>query len=212
MITVKTFVFNDIQVNTYLLIDESNECIIVDPACYYEEEKEILARYIEDKKLKPVAVVITHGHFDHIPGNRFVTTRFNIGIMVHPDSLNLLKLATEYGSVMGWQIEQQPLPARILNDGDEIQFGKSVLKVLATPGHCAGSICLLNEESKFVITGDVLFQESIGRTDLPTGDYDTLMESIQNKLMVLDDNITVYPGHGPSTSIGHEKKFNPYLS
>ena len=211
MAQVKSFVFNDIQVNTYVVSDGSGECVIVDPGCYYQEEKEALKSYLEKNALKPVAVLNTHGHFDHIPGNRFVCTEFNVPLRVHKDTLGFLKLAPEFSSVMGWKADSQPHPAGLLQEGDTFSFGTSVLKIIHAPGHCDGSLCFYCESGGFVLTGDVLFQESIGRTDLPTGHYETLIENIQKKLLTLPDETVVYPGHGPATTIGHEKQFNPYL-
>ena len=211
MITLKNFIFNDYQVNTYLLFDESNECIIIDAACSAEIEKKQLSDFIESKKLNVIAQYDTHCHIDHILGNNFVKEKYHIELGVHEDSQLLLNSASYYADYLGFKLDKVVEPSVFLKDGDEIKIGKSVLEVLYTPGHAAGSLCFYSKEQSFVLTGDVLFQGSIGRTDLPTGNFQTLINSIKTKLLVLDDKTIVYPGHGPSTSIGFEKKNNQFL-
>ena len=211
MITLKNFIFNDYQVNTYLLFDESNDCIIIDAACSAEIEKKQLSDFIESKKLNIIAQYDTHCHIDHILGNNFVKEKYHVGLGVHEDSQQLIERASYYADYLGFKLDKVVEPSIFLKDGDEIKIGKSILDVLYTPGHAAGSLCFYSKEQNFVITGDVLFQGSIGRTDLPTGNFQTLINSIKSKLLVLDDKTIVYPGHGPSTSIGFEKKNNQFL-
>jgi glyoxylase-like metal-dependent hydrolase (beta-lactamase superfamily II) len=211
MIRIHTFIFNDFGVNSYLLFDETNEAIIIDAACYTAAEKKELSAYIEGKKLKIVRQLDTHCHIDHILGNSFVEDTYGVGLQIHPDSEELLRMAIGYASVFGFEPDRIVKPKGFVNDGDKITFGNSELEILYTPGHANGSICFLNREQKFVITGDVLFNKSIGRTDLPGGDYDTLIKSIREKLMVLDDDTKVLCGHGPSTTIGSEREDNPFL-
>ncbi|MDD2550553.1 MAG: MBL fold metallo-hydrolase, partial [Bacteroidales bacterium] len=162
--------------------------------------------------LKPVLAINTHGHVDHILGNAFVKKTYNIDIAGNPEDLQLIQTATQHALMYGFTIDDVPLIDRYLNDGDEITFGNSKLKVLHTPGHSKGGICLLNTENGFILSGDTLFQGSIGRTDLPGGNYDQLIDSIKTKLLVLNPNTKVYTGHGESTSIGWEKENNPFLS
>ena len=211
MISIKIFVFNPFQVNTYILYDETNECIIIDPGCYEEYEKHELLEYINNNNLKPVRIINTHIHTDHILGNAFVCKQFGLGWEAHSDGKALWEIARELGTALKIKVENIGLPISTFKDGDIIKFGNSELEVLYTPGHAAGSVCLVNHEQKFVISGDVLFRDSIGRTDLPTGDYDLLSESIQTKLYVLDGDYVVYPGHGPETTIRHEMLYNPFL-
>ena len=212
MITIKPFVFNPFQENTYVLFDETNECVIVDAGCHGPDEQKELADFIQKNNLKPVLAINTHGHVDHILGNAFVKKTYNIDIAGNPEDLQLIQSATQHALMYGFTIDDVPLIDRYLNDGDEITFGNSKLKVLHTPGHSKGGICLLNTEDGFILSGDTLFQGSIGRTDLPGGNYDQLIDSIKTKLLVLNPNTKVYTGHGESTSIGWEKENNPFLS
>ena len=211
MITVKKFIFNGFQVNTYVLSDETKECIIIDAANYEASEDAELANYIEKEQLKPIAQYSTHCHVDHVLGSAFVETKFNLGLGIHPDSKVFLETAIAQGAMYGFNLKSIPKLAQHIQEGAKITFGHSELEVVYTPGHADGSICLINHDQKFVITGDVLFHESIGRTDLPTGNFDVLHQNIMNKLFTLSDVYKVYPGHGPETSIGHEKINNPFL-
>lgn len=212
MITIKIFVFNAFAVNGFVLYDETGECIIVDPGCHSEGEKATLSGFIESNKLKPVAIINTHFHIDHILGNHFVCKRYGLKPTGHAEGSSFWGTAREYGRVYNLEIDEVEKPGFFVAEGDIIRFGNSELEVRYTPGHAAGSICLVNQLQKFVIAGDVLFYGSIGRTDLPTGDFDILMESIKTRLFVLEDDYTVYPGHGPKTSIGFEKRNNPFIN
>lgn len=211
MITVKYFVYNPFQVNTYLLFDETKECVIIDASCYESYENEDISQYIETEGLKPVKLFATHCHVDHITGNAYITEKYNIGLEVHKASILYLNSAISAGSVFGIHIDKVVEPTNFIDEGDEIKFGNSKLDILYTPGHAEGSICFYNKDQKFIIVGDVLFQGGIGRTDLPGGNYETLIESIKTKLFTLDDDYTVYSGHGPKTSIGIEKRTNPFF-
>ncbi|MFH1122011.1 MAG: MBL fold metallo-hydrolase [Bacteroidota bacterium] len=211
MINIKTFVFNSFEVNSFVLYDETLECIIIDPGCHSDEEKEMLLRFIEEKKLKPVILLNTHFHIDHILGNHFVCNRYNLKPTGHAAGSMFWRTAREFGSVFNLKIDDVVKTELFVADGDQITVGKSLLEVRYTPGHADGSICLVSHLQKFIIAGDVLFYGSIGRTDLPTGDFDTLMDSIKTKLWVLEDDYIVYPGHGPKTSIGFEKINNPFI-
>lgn len=212
MINVHYFTFNGFQENTYVLYDETKECVIIDPGCYSVEEQQELVAFIENNNLTPVKLLNTHCHIDHVLGNNFVANKFKIGLEIHEADLPTLKATPEYGHVYGFNIDVSPDPTTLLNDGDIITFGKSELKVLFTPGHSSGHVVFVSDNEKFIIVGDVLFQGSIGRTDLPGGNYETLIASIKTKLLSLADDYTVYSGHGASTTIGFEKNNNPFLN
>jgi len=211
MITIKTFAFNPFMVNTYLLYDETGEAIIVDAACSDQREEEQLENFLETNSLKLVRNIYTHCHIDHILGNTFIEDRFGIMPEYHPASEPFLLRAKELGAGYGFRVERIPKADRLLDNNEMIRWGNSSLKVLYTPGHADGSCCLYNKEQGFVLSGDVLFRDSIGRTDFPTGDFDLLMESIQEKLFTLPDDTIVYTGHGPETEIGYEKMNNPFI-
>lgn len=211
MVSIKIFVFNSFAVNSFVLYDETRECIIIDPGCHAEAEKLQLSAFIDDNKLKPVAMINTHFHVDHILGNHFVCSRYDLKPTGHANGSMFWRTAREFGSVFNLKIDEIAPTGIFVAEGDLITFGNSEFEVRYTPGHADGSICLINHAQKFVIAGDVLFYGSIGRTDLPTGDFDILMESIRTKLFVLDDDYTVYPGHGPKTTIGYEKRNNPFI-
>jgi hydroxyacylglutathione hydrolase len=208
---IKTFVFNPFQVNTYILYDESGEGIIIDCACTEERERKKLQAFIAENKIRLKAQLITHAHIDHIAGAFFAKELLHLELQAHPDSVGFLNASKAYGESFGFGAVEPVKPAVLLHDEDRIKFGNSELRVISTPGHADGSICFYAEKDDFVVSGDVLFCESIGRTDLPTGNYETLMQSIKEKLFALPENTIVYPGHGPETSIGHEKKHNPFL-
>ncbi|MBN1339766.1 MAG: MBL fold metallo-hydrolase [Bacteroidales bacterium] len=211
MITVEKLVFNPFQENTYIVYDETKECIVVDPGCYDSYEEGQLHRFISSFDLKPVCLINTHCHIDHILGNNFIVNKYDLQQCIHKAGLNFLRDAHNHAKIYGIHPDPVNGPVRFLEDGDLVEFGQSSLQVLYTPGHADGSVCLLSKNDRFVITGDVLFRDSIGRTDFPTGDFDLLMQSIHDKLFVLDDDFTVYPGHGPETSIGYEKVNNPFI-
>jgi hydroxyacylglutathione hydrolase len=211
MISIEKFIFNDFQVNTFVLSDESGECLIVDPGCFTAEEQESLKEYIEKKQLKPGKIINTHCHIDHILGNAYISENFSIAIAAHREEQQLLENAIEFGQFFGFTIDTPPAVNEYIKDGDIIKFGVSQLRVLHVPGHSRGSIALYCEEQKFIIAGDVLFNGSIGRTDLPGGDYNTLINSIRKKILTLPVEVTVYPGHGPFTTIKHEIDTNPFL-
>jgi len=212
MITIKLFTFNPFQENTYVLSDETGECVIIDPGMNDATEENILTSYLSNHQLKPVLLVNTHAHIDHIIGNDFVNRTFQLPLYAHAKSVQFLTSAIVQARLYGLNLEKVTPITHFLNDGDVLTFGKSHLQVLYTPGHADGSVCLYAADSNFVVTGDVLFYQSIGRTDLPTGDYDLLQESIWKKLFTLPDTTIVYPGHGPHTTIGSEKSENPFVA
>ena len=212
MIHIQLFTFNDFQENTYVLADETKQCIIIDPGCYSAEEQDTLANYIKNNNLIPVKLLNTHCHIDHVLGNNFVVSTFKIGLEIHANDMVILNSIAAYGHLYGFNCEPSPSPVAFLKDGDEVNFGNSKLEVRYVPGHSAGHIVLVSAEEKFVISGDVLFRGSIGRTYLPGGDYNILINSIKTKLLTLADNFKVYSGHGPSTTIGFERENNPFLN
>jgi glyoxylase-like metal-dependent hydrolase (beta-lactamase superfamily II) len=211
MITVRRYVFNAIEVNTYLLYDESGECVIIDAGCMGKAEEQELANYIEKKNLKPVRLLNTHTHVDHIAGNKFVSEKYNIPLTIHKGGLQFIRGAKIYAAALNFDIGDTIEPSSFINDGDIVKFGQSELKVIYTPGHADGSVCFYSEKDKFVIVGDVLFNGSIGRTDFPTGNLDTLISNIKNKLLTLPEDTVVFSGHGGITTIGHEKTTNSFL-
>ncbi|MCK9448855.1 MAG: MBL fold metallo-hydrolase [Bacteroidales bacterium] len=212
MTHIKKFVFNPFQVNTYVVYDQSGECVLIDPACSDVYEEKALTDFISQHRLTPVHLLITHAHIDHILGNAFASETYGIPLAAHPDSHQYLTNAKEYALSFGLQLEKVCHPTVDLHDGQLIHFGHSQLKVLHTPGHANGSLCFYLHDEDVLISGDVLFNQSIGRTDLPGGDYDLLKKSIWEKLFVLPDHTRVLPGHGPETTIGNEKITNPFVA
>ena len=211
MIHIQSFTFNDFQENTYVLSDESGECIIIDPGCYSRNEKEALSSYIKLNNLKPMQLLNTHCHIDHILGNHYISDTYNLLPSINKSELIIMKTASILGQNWGIQMDESPEPGKFLDEGDTVVFGNSELEVLFLPGHSPGSIGFLSKKDNILISGDVLFHESIGRTDLPGGDLQVLLSSIKEKLFILNDSLQVYSGHGPSTTIGHEKENNPFL-
>lgn len=211
MISIHSLIFGPFQENTYILYDDTNECIIIDPGCYENAERTALANFIETKQLKPVKLINTHCHLDHVFGNGFISGKYDLNPEINKLDKQVLDTYQMTARLYGLNADPSPQPLVYLNEGDKIKFGKSELEILCTPGHSPGSITLYNQEQKFMIVGDVLFYGSIGRTDLPGGDYQTLINSIKNKLLPLGDDYIVYNGHGPSTTIGFERMNNPFL-
>lgn len=211
MIIVKIFTFNPVAENTYILYNQNKEAIIIDPGCYFPAEKELLKTFIGENGLKPVQLINTHCHLDHVFGNKWVYETYALELFIHPNEEMVLQFAPQSGKMWGLPFENYEGPLHFLQEGDIVTLGDYELKVLLAPGHSPGSICFYNEKEKFVIGGDVLFNENIGRTDLPGGNHATLLDSIKTQLYVLPDDVKVYPGHGEPTTIGHEKKYNPYV-
>ncbi|MDR2359608.1 MAG: MBL fold metallo-hydrolase [Prevotellaceae bacterium] len=209
---LKVFYFNELRVCTYVLWDETKECIIVDPGCESASEQQRLQEFIANNQLKPVMVVNTHAHFDHVLGNLFVVKTYSVPSAVHEGDTQLLARVAQQSAMFGFAVAQPPMPSRLLTEEEPVRFGHSQLQVLHTPGHSPGGICLYAAEDKFLLSGDTLFQESIGRTDLSGGNYEQLINSIRHKLMTLPDDVKVFPGHGPATSIGEEKRNNPFIA
>jgi glyoxylase-like metal-dependent hydrolase (beta-lactamase superfamily II) len=212
MFTVIRFTFSPIQENTYVIYNEQGWCAIVDPGCYFGNERNELKDFITERKLAPKYLLNTHCHLDHVFGNKFVHKTWGLEPYIHPNEKTVLEYAPISGMNWGLPFENYQGNLHYLNEGDKLQIGSDIFEILLTPGHSPGSICFYCREQQFVIGGDVLFRESIGRTDLPGGDFDTLIDSIRSKLFILPDEVIVYPGHGPETTIGYEKKHNPFLN
>jgi hydroxyacylglutathione hydrolase len=212
MIRIDFFTFNPFQENTYILSDETKECIIIDPGCYSPPEKKEIAEFIRANELKPVKLILTHSHIDHVLGNAFIFESYGLKPVMHKLEAPALQQVLQYGHIYGIHADPSPEPELFIDEGNAVEFGNSKLDVLFTPGHSPGSISLVNHHQQFILSGDVLFYGSIGRTDLPGGDYDTLIASIKNKLLPLGDDFKVYSGHGPATDIGFERKNNPFIS
>ena len=208
---IKIFHFNFIQVNTYVLYDDTKEAMIIDPGNYTKKEEQILKDFIDNEKLTIKYIVNTHPHIDHIFGNSFCRTQFSTLLLQHKAGIPVYEDANQYLESFKIPPFDFPVADQYVEANDVISFGHQQLKVLYTPGHCDGSICLYDAKNKLVFTGDVLFEASIGRTDLPTGNNKTLLQSIKDCLFTLDDEIAVYSGHGDATTIGKEKLSNPYL-
>ena len=211
MLQVQSFVFSPIQENTYLLFNEFNSCIIIDPGCYFDAEKDMLKAYIETRGLQPEMLINTHCHLDHVFGNKFIADAYGLTLRLHEKEKALLAFAPASGLMYDMPFDNYTGEFILLKEGDKILLGKDELQIIEAPGHSPGSICLYCPKQNFVIGGDVLFQHSIGRTDLPGGDHQALLNNIHNKLFVLPGETIVYSGHGPSTTIGEEKKHNPFL-
>lgn len=211
MFQIQSFTFSPIQENTYLLHNEFKECIIIDPGCYLDEEKEAMQAFIDQKGLKPVMLLNTHCHLDHVFGNKFVAERYGLTLQLHEKEKAVLSFAPTSGLMYNMPFDNYTGDFIILKEGDKIILGEDELIVIEAPGHSPGSICFYCAKQNFVIGGDVLFYRSIGRTDLPGGDHQTLLNSIRQKLFVLPDDVVVYSGHGSETSIGAEKIFNPFV-
>lgn len=208
---VKAFYVNELRECCYVVYDKTGECVIIDPGLESASERERVVKFVETAHLKPVKLLCTHGHFDHIMGNAFVTEKWHIPTYIHPQDKGQLERAQQYCRMFGYEIEQPPLDTIDLADGEEVLFGESKLKVMHTPGHTRGGVCFYSAEDKIIFTGDTLFAGSIGRTDLPGGDYDDLMKSLLTKVIRIAPDTVVYPGHGGETTIAHEVNTNPFL-
>lgn len=212
MLRLQSFVFNPLQENTFVLYDETRECIVIDPGCCDEQENLQLKTFIDEQKLKVKLLLNTHCHIDHVLGNRFVSTTYDVNLLIHPIEEAVLKAAEVYAPSYGFHEYQPQAPDAFLQEGDMIVVGNQSFEVLFVPGHSPGHVAFYSEKNRILIGGDVLFYNSIGRTDLPGGNHHLLINSIHSKLFTLPDHVRVYPGHGPETTIGFEKKTNPFCA
>lgn len=212
MVQLKSFVCNAFQENTYLLFDETRECVIIDPGMNSGAEENAVFNFIKSEKLNPVLLLNTHCHIDHVLGNKWVHDTYGLLPQFHEGEVKVLSFAPAHAASMGLQYEVSPLPEKLLPETGNITFGNSRLDLIFAPGHSPAHLCFYCENDNFLIGGDVLFYGSIGRTDLPGGNFNQLIQNITEKLFVLPDDCTVYPGHGPKTTIGFEKQHNPFLT
>lgn len=212
MLQIQSFTFSPIQENTYLLFNEFKQCIIIDPGCYFDAEKETLKEFIETNGLKPAMLLNTHCHLDHVFGNKFIAETYNLSLQLHEKEKSVLSFAPTSGLMYNMPFDNYAGSFIELKEGDSILLNKDELLVIEAPGHSPGSICFYCSKQNFIIGGDVLFKRSIGRTDLPGGNHQILLNNIRQKLFTLPDNTIVYSGHGPATTIGEEKKENPFLN
>lgn len=212
MLEVKSFTFNPFEENTYVVYDETREAVIIDPGCYEKEEQEELVSFITKEKLQVKLLLNTHAHIDHVLGNYFVKNRYAVPFYLHPTELPVLRSVKSYAGNYGFAGYQEVLPDGTLKEGESIRFGNSSLDVLFLPGHSPGHVGFYAPVQGLLLAGDVLFYRSVGRTDLPGGNTETLLGSIQQKLFSLPDDVVVYPGHGPTTTLGEEKVSNPFCA
>lgn len=211
MLYLHHFTFNPFAENTYIIYNDQNEAIVVDPGMMQSHEQSAFQEFVGEKNLKITKIVNTHAHIDHILGVQFVKDQYQVPLFLHQKDLPVLQSALSSAQMFGLPLEVVPEVEEFIEDGQEIFLGKDKLEVLFTPGHSPGSISLYAAAERWIVAGDVLFEGSIGRTDLPGGDYNTLQQSIQQQLYTLPDDITVYAGHGNPTTIGQEKKSNAFV-
>lgn len=212
MLKIKSFVFSPIQENTYLLYNEFKDCVIIDPGCYFPEEQDELKGFIAQSGLKPLMLLNTHCHLDHVFGNKFIAETYALTLHLHEKEKTLLDYAPTSGLMYNMPFDNYSGKYIFLKGGDTLKIGDDELLVVEAPGHSPGHVCFYCAAQNFVISGDILFNRSIGRTDLPGGNHQTLLKNIREKLFVLPDATVVYSGHGPETNIGDEKKYNPFLN
>lgn len=212
MIKIEKFVVNPLGENSYILYDQTGECIFVDPGFFYKEELKEIVEFVKKNSLTPVKIVNTHCHFDHIMGVEFVRNEFQIPFLAHAHDDFWVEKAIEQGKLFGFYMEKVMPIDEFLVENELLRFGISELEIIHIPGHSPGHVVFYSKNDGILMAGDVLFNGSIGRTDLPGGDYETLISNIKSKLFVLPDETKVFCGHGPETTIGFEKRNNPFLS
>lgn len=211
MSKVKSFENNPYQENTYILYDESGECAVIDPGMYTAAEQNAVVNFIKDNNLKPVLLLNTHCHIDHVLGNKFIFDQYGLKPQFNKGESEVLEAVVAYAPAMGFRYDVSPLPEVFLPETGTITFGNTTLQLIFAPGHSPAHLCFYDEPAQLLIGGDVLFKGSIGRADLPGGNYNQLIKNIEEKLFTLPDSCIVYPGHGPETTIGFEKQHNPFF-
>ncbi len=212
MLQIKLFEFSPIQENTYVLYNEFNDCLIIDPGCYYDDEKDELVNFLIKMDLKPKMLLNTHCHLDHVFGNKFIAEKFGLTLQIHRNEKLVLDFAPKSGLLYNLPFDNYNGDFIYLEEGNKILLGNDELTVIEAPGHSPGHICFYCAAQHFIISGDVLFKRSIGRTDLPGGNHETLLKNIREKLFTLPGETKVYSGHGPVTTIGEEKNRNPFFN
>lgn len=212
MIKIEKFTVNPLGENSLVLSDESGKCILIDPGFYYGEEKDEIKYYLGRNNLEPEKIVNTHCHFDHIMGAEFIRNEYNVPFCAHADDAFWIERAGQQARMFGLEMGEVKPIDHFLKEGEKLKFGNSELDVIHVPGHTPGHVVLYSNADKFLIAGDVLFYGSIGRTDLPGGNHQDLILNIKNKLFELPEDTKVYCGHGQETTIGFEKKTNPFLT
>jgi glyoxylase-like metal-dependent hydrolase (beta-lactamase superfamily II) len=212
MLQVETFTFNAFSENTYVVYDDTRECVVIDPGCFSREEQREISEFIESESLSVKYLLNTHCHVDHVLGNYYIKDKYKVPLIIHKKDEPVLKSVKVYAPLYGFEGYTEAEADRFIDEGDILKFGNTTFKILFLPGHAPGHVGFYNEEAKIILSGDVLFESSIGRTDLPGGNFETLIQSIQQKLFLLPDEVIVYPGHGMPTTIGKEKVSNPFCS
>lgn len=211
MLKIRQFTFNPVQENTYVVFNDEGACAIIDPGCYFDYEYKELTDFIDLNKLAPNYLLNTHCHLDHVFGNKLIAEKYGLTLHIHPLEKELLGYAPTSGEMWGLPFSNYEGELVFIDEKDRIKIGEDTLEIIFTPGHSPGSISFYNPKGGFILSGDVLFRSGIGRTDLPGGDFETLLSSIRTKLFTLPDNVVVHSGHGPHTTIGEEKESNPFL-
>ena len=211
MLSIKSFCFNPFQENTYLLFNEANEAIIVDPGCYSDQEKQTISDFIIEHKLQPTLLLNTHCHLDHVFGNSFFSDQYGLTALFHMNEQVVIDRLPEGGARWGVPCEPYTGKVQYIAHDEIINFGTDSFKVLLTPGHSPGSVCFYHETQNFLIGGDLIFKDGVGRTDLPGSNPLDLIKSISEQILPLPDSMTIYSGHGPATTLGREKAANPYI-
>lgn len=211
MLQIQVFTFNPLRENTYVLSDDTGEAVVIDPGCATPDERAELKAYLDEEGLTVTKLLNTHGHIDHVLGNAFVAYTTGAPLHLHELDVPTLRAVTAYAPNYGFFDYEEVLPQVFLQEGVPVTFGETTLEVLFVPGHAPGHVAFFHRESNSCFSGDVLFYESIGRYDFPNSSYDDLLHSITQKLFLLADDVEVYPGHGPTTTIGHEKMHNPHV-
>ncbi|RIH65741.1 MBL fold metallo-hydrolase [Mariniphaga sediminis] len=212
MLKVEKFVVNPLQENTYVISDETGECIFVDPGFYFRQEHREIKEYVTDNQLKPVMIANTHCHFDHIMGVEFIREEYEIPFCAHPDDAFWVEKAVDQGEMFGFEMKPVGAPNSFFHENETLEFGNTSFRIIHVPGHSPGHVVFYAEKENVLIGGDVLFYGSIGRTDLPGGDHQTLISNIKNKLFSLPGKTKVFCGHGPETTLEFEKTSNPFLT